>query len=698
VGLNICCKWRLLASTVLSIILIAFQSSDATANADESSVPRPIKKIVSRYCNAVDDIAKHNALRMAVTPFMSTRQVTDDPNDFGIYIAEVITSQLITETKNIHLIERTRLDVITKENALTLSGLISESDARKVGELLPIDYILTGTYTVLGRELMINARLINAITGEISFSKSDQFEIPDDIKKMLTVIIASDQSTLPVTDSKASKMSMGDSCEQLQVKVFDKAGSAGPSNYNTVLIQEGMKIPFSRECSSVHQRIIDYCAKHQYNSVDYTSFLIRCSDTMNSSFGDPRGGAILRYFAADTLISPDEWKAALKIFSHIDYYQHISYVIRYEESISALQKERLTELFTLCAKQKIGRIPVKCTTLLNNTIDILDASYKNQFGTNDTRHDRSDLSRLLVLTSIFDIADPYLSDTASNVEAAILCREWEKYSDPAVKEKAFTALCKKLKSITVYREDDFNWFTDIAKKLCSNVFSDDAAVVTGKNDNFRLMSMLGESCSKMIQSVVDEKKLKQYNYEGLIPFCLYAGIEISGIPPLDSLKYWLAGEDHEKRTTACTYLMYMGKRAAPLESNIIRAIRKGIHTTPQPFFNQSLIDELGALKTNTPEVRELLVECLAKNDPGYIIDQPMIQAIAQCGPAIVPLVKKYYNEDKWNRLYETLQIMKLMGAGAKDLIPDIQSFAKTCDNPKYRLQAEDVIEEIRNKK
>jgi hypothetical protein len=540
--------------------------------------------------------------------------------------------------------------------------------------------------------------MINVITGEIAFSKSDQIEIPDALREMFPEDKPLNQTAAAFVDGGTTKISMVDSCMQLKDAVFDKAGAVGPSGYNDVLIKEGIKVPFSSECGDVHFRIIDYCVKNKMNSKEYTSFLIKCADTMICPFGDHRGGAMLRYFSADTIINPDEWKASLNILSKIDYYRDLTYIIRYQDIVTDIQKERLTELFKRGSEHKIGKRSVSTARLMDDVLEIMDVSYRSTFGNENKRSERSDSARYTSVIAILGIAEPYLGDSAPQIEAAVLLRAWEKSSDAAVKEKAFLAFCQKIASVRVYGEKDLDMIIYSAKELYENLFKDDTTVIVGKNKNLRWMSTLGNSCEKMIRSQVNASNINSYRYQDLIPLCLYNGIEIQGIPPVDTLKYWLAGENADKKNTSCSYLKYMGKRAAPLESNIIRAIRKGINASPQPNFNKDLIISLGILKSNTPEVRTLLVECLAKNDPGYISSNPIIYAVAQRGPSIIPLVKKYFLEDKWNRFYETCRVIGLMGMDAKDLFSDVLSFGQTCGNAKYRLEAEETIDEVRNRK
>jgi TolB-like protein len=669
-----------------------------------SEIPRTIKKIVNKYSSAIQDVAKKDALRMAVTSFVSTnRESSDDNNSFGVYFAETITSVLVDNVKNVRLIERTRLDAITKENALSLSGLINENDVRKVGELLPIDYIFTGTYTVLGDELAINARFVNVITGEITFSKNDQIRIPDELKEMFPVQahLNGESSGKKGVAKDSVAGNPVDECHALKNRIFDKAGSAGPSQYTQVLLKEGMKAPFEPGCEIVHLRIIDHCVKNHINTQDYTSFLIKCADTMNCSFGDYRGEAIMRYFAADSILTPDEWNASLRILQKIDYSAFgisIKSLIFYEDKLSAMQKERCTQLFKQCAAGQIGNKPVGVARILDDIIDITDAKFMHPNSMRAKSRERSDSLRFGSLQTLLDLAAPFLADTAANVQVYQLRNAWNYSTDPTVKQQAFTMLCKKIALVKQLRDDDFRYLVTLANDLTDTAFHNDEMVIMQNAPVFKQMSMLGESCKQILVQYVSSGTVYTNQIQDLLPFCLYNGIEISGVPSIDTLKFWLAGEDTRLKSDACRYIMYMGKRAAPLESNIIRAIRKGILTKPQPVFDASLIMALGALGTNTEEIRTLLVDCLAKNDPGYIGNRPIIIAVAKCGPPVVPLVKKYFAGDNWNRFYETLEIVKILGNGASELFAPLLSFANSCGNKQYKYEAQETIDAIRNKK
>ena len=120
-------------------------------------------------------VAPGKVFRLAVMPVMQTESQKYMDKGFGAYLTERITSAIGSMGPSVRLYERSRLDAVIKEQALSSSGLFTETDAKKIGELAPIDYILTGTYTRLEKQITLNARFINVVTGEVSISFTGDF-------------------------------------------------------------------------------------------------------------------------------------------------------------------------------------------------------------------------------------------------------------------------------------------------------------------------------------------------------------------------------------------------------------------------------------------------------------------------------------------------------------------------------------------
>lgn len=89
-------------------------------------------------------------------------------------LAKGIADMLITDLSKVNgvvIVERSKLDQIIKEINLQSSRYFSQQTAIKLGKGLGADYILTGSFTIVGNMIRIDARLINVNNGTVEFSE-----------------------------------------------------------------------------------------------------------------------------------------------------------------------------------------------------------------------------------------------------------------------------------------------------------------------------------------------------------------------------------------------------------------------------------------------------------------------------------------------------------------------------------------------
>jgi len=89
----------------------------------------------------------------------------------GSVIAELLINELF-KTGRYVIVERKLLSNVLEQHKLNMTGLVDEFTARKVGKLLGVDYIVTGTVIDLGTALNVNARTISIETGSIEATGS----------------------------------------------------------------------------------------------------------------------------------------------------------------------------------------------------------------------------------------------------------------------------------------------------------------------------------------------------------------------------------------------------------------------------------------------------------------------------------------------------------------------------------------------
>lgn len=106
--------------------------------------------------------------RIAVVDFSDiNRQISPA----GAVIAELLIGELF-KTGRFDIVERKLLSALLEQHKLNMTGMVNESTARKVGKLLGVDCIVTGTVIDLGSVVNVNARTIEIETGSIAATVS----------------------------------------------------------------------------------------------------------------------------------------------------------------------------------------------------------------------------------------------------------------------------------------------------------------------------------------------------------------------------------------------------------------------------------------------------------------------------------------------------------------------------------------------
>ena len=98
-------------------------------------------------------------------------------------LGKAMSSMLISDievnvsSKRLQLVERAQINKIMKEQNLQKSASFDKSTSVKMGKLLGANFILIGDIYILDNNLVINARLADASSGEIKFSEKQEGKI-----------------------------------------------------------------------------------------------------------------------------------------------------------------------------------------------------------------------------------------------------------------------------------------------------------------------------------------------------------------------------------------------------------------------------------------------------------------------------------------------------------------------------------------
>jgi TolB-like protein len=210
-----------LCSLIFSAVFIIICSSTTSAMNLEEGIKDLADQIASKIQK--DAIPKGNKLKIAV---MELSDINGNVNNAGKFLAEELIMPLFL-TKKFIVIERNLLNKILKEHSLQLTGLIDATTVKKLGMVLGVDAICSGTMAQVGDGYKINLRLISTETGMIIAAASNK--IPEkEFASMSSAAIQPDSHSR--ITSKGDAMPIEPGVYRVMVKVLNLRGEPNVSS------------------------------------------------------------------------------------------------------------------------------------------------------------------------------------------------------------------------------------------------------------------------------------------------------------------------------------------------------------------------------------------------------------------------------------------------------------------------------------
>lgn len=174
-----------LNSAINFILFLVLMFAGAVANAQSNnSETSDFDTKTTKLCTQISPATKSaTRLNVAVIEFQNLNGKSDD---FSRFLCEELTTKLF-QTKKFNIVERSQLDKIAIEQKLQLNGPISSESLEKLGKLLGVDAILTGTITNIQYAIRVNARLINISTASVYSVASTDIEIDEMVASLLKI-------------------------------------------------------------------------------------------------------------------------------------------------------------------------------------------------------------------------------------------------------------------------------------------------------------------------------------------------------------------------------------------------------------------------------------------------------------------------------------------------------------------------------
>ena len=109
-------------------------------------------------------------IRLAVIEFKEVDSVSQSQN-MGSMVSEIFTTEVVNSAA-FKIVEREQLKKILQEHTIVQVGIVDTTQAQKLGKMLGADAIITGSVMKIGKNLRIDARVIEVKTGIIVSAES----------------------------------------------------------------------------------------------------------------------------------------------------------------------------------------------------------------------------------------------------------------------------------------------------------------------------------------------------------------------------------------------------------------------------------------------------------------------------------------------------------------------------------------------
>ena len=648
------------------LFIISTTSIIFTQNAQEFSTF--LEKIVQEIN---DSNPSDRPKRLAVMTFISTSALSPSTgqNEFGEYLTESIISALAADTRKFKIIERKRLDLILKENALILGGIINENQAIKLGELAPIDLILSGTYTKLEDNIDINSRLIDVVTGEVMSSIAGTVILTDNLASLFY------QSELPADY---------DPCRELHEKITYSLLDLSSQDKVQNLIEQALAIPFDTKCGIIHFDIMRTFKKYQIENHSYCSFLEETLKDINYPSEDNRAYEILRFFKRDGVIDQTEWQYGLSILNRVegrDLSSYFNLLLDNQEEVDLnVILQRIDTIFELIEDGEIGLpVAVNFNTGFFEMIDAFNYLYAKdnrylaycyEIYADQINYDDNSISNLNTLLKTMYIRE-------QNMDAKIKILGWlsDFYNKRPVNEKMADDIYSFIKNfeITSYKQNNPEKIREAPPEHLK-------LFIKGNEPLF----CTGLSLAKF-RSQREER----------MDFCLENNIPCPGeIPSIEECILTLKSRNWNQKTRSLEILVKMGKNAAPAESAVNEIIARNnlYRETETSIMHKHAATILGNIHTNNPESIKLLVKLLGSLH--YMVPNVAQEALVKIGKPAVPYLIDAVDSQSGGVQYKAIVTLGGIGPEAIEAKSILQTILKTTNNNAIRQAIESSLQAI----
>ncbi len=657
-------------------------------------------KVVDELVVKLNEVNLPNKpIRLAMAPFVSSVKSEDAKNTFGEYLTESILGKLSENPAKFKLFERSRLDAIFKENELMLSGMMNPSEALKIGQLLPIDALFSGTYTKLKSYVDISGRLIDVTTGEILTAYAGRIKLTKNVKTLFPINSeeagpltpaenpTANPTTITVIAAAAEYEPSEEEVCRARVEEFKTMleDLSTPEKVNHIAT-EAMKTPFDNLCGKLHYEVMYNFNRYKIKHEGYRSFLLNTLNEIALPSKDERAYEIIRYITKDDPLSERDWQIALNAIARLEYGVYRFVTLVFNENDLRTSQARIDQYFELVNSQKLGLpTPTDYDKAFYQMMQGLSRYHQLMLYTYERYSNKLGTEKAYVVSShMLYLSRMYIGEDNPQTKTKVL-RWVANYFNNYEYEKSADQLYDFAYKIRLSENRNGSKSIDLENEETARDYPE--------SDLLLLINL----CKEKFTAYAIETKYNS-QLEDRIDFCLKYGIPVPGaIPTIAEAEQILKGNDLKEQERVMKLLIQMGDRPKPMEATLIGLFdKRTLEDKNELITIQSYsMEVLGNTRTtNTKAINYMISKLMSYN---YKESDKSEEALTKIGkPAINPILTKLKSttiQDGGLR-YKLIVLLGKNGRDAKIAEPALLKIQKENGNKDIAYAIEAALQAI----
>lgn len=644
--------------------------------------PLPFSELVGKVQAQAQKVAGERKIRLGVAPFTAAGEQRFRDRGFGAFLTERLSAAMGSAGPNIRLFERGRLDAVLKEQKLSATGLFTESDAKRLGELVPLDYLLTGTFTRMASSIAIHGRIIDVVSGEIPATFSEQVVLTPDLAALFDEGQASAAAPPEADKPKA------DPCAALQAELQPLMEDMGTPEKLDRLVDAAIAVPWEKPCGLLHARIIAHLLRYKQRPPRYAAFLHKMLGTIPNPDEEERVQPMLRFLKGDGDLEPAVWRTAFGVLSRSAHFTgHLDTLLRRgDRGAPDLPRllERTGTILEAVAQKKIGKplplAPGDVFTALFSEVQSLASAggrmgdpapvlafYRTHGPTYATDGDKRLLSRMLDLVRS-------LPPGTNRAQALTWAAErLARFGDTAPIASDVCVFMDRLFDLRKEERKKGRWDGPAAQELD------------------RIAALAGPRVATLIPHI--QGREYRLNTQG---FCLQYGFTAPGLPAESELIQQLEEGDRVAQAEALRLLTALGPKAKAAEPLVLKLLRRAESTrdwdSQVKYHVREVLDFLASHGTRDPEAHRLMIRHLGSLE--NVVSDGAMLALARLGGVVIPALQGAYGKQEHLVKMRMAEVFRTMGPAARPALPWLRARMEEKESSHLAIAFEDAIAKI----